>query len=83
MPRIQVYLPDDLHRQVKELGLPASELLQTAVAAEVRRRELVCRADQYIEELLAEVGQPSERELARADAITARLQARALAAAAV
>ncbi|MDR1825785.1 MAG: hypothetical protein LBR27_10755 [Bifidobacteriaceae bacterium] len=82
MPRIQVYLPDELHRLLKEQGLPASELLQTAVAAELRRRELESRADQYVEELLAEVGQPSEEEMARADAIAARIQAHAMAAAA-
>jgi post-segregation antitoxin (ccd killing protein) len=35
MPRIQVYLPDDLYQQVKERGLPASELLQEAVRSSV------------------------------------------------
>jgi len=33
---MQVYLPDDLYRAVKDLGLPASELLQAAVRAEFR-----------------------------------------------
>ncbi|MGN6782053.1 MAG: hypothetical protein ACTHJH_11165 [Marmoricola sp.] len=80
MPRMQVYLPDELYREVKERGLPASELLQEAVAAEVRRRELRARADEYIEELVAEVGEPSEAELARADAIARRPQERAVAA---
>lgn len=80
MPRMQVYLPDELYRQVKELGLPASELLQAAVAAEVRRQELEARADEYLEDLLAEVGEPSDAEVARADAIARRLQERAIAA---
>ena len=40
MPRLQVYLPDDLYAQLKEHGLPASELLQEAVRAELRRRAL-------------------------------------------
>lgn len=80
MPRMQVYLPDALYQQVKERGLPASELLQEAVAAEVRRQELETRADEYLAELLAEVGEPSETEIARADAIARRLQERALAA---
>jgi len=31
MPRMQLYLPDDLYELVKERGLPASELLQKAV----------------------------------------------------
>lgn len=80
MPRMQVYLPDALYREVKERGLPASELLQEAVAAELRRQELEARADEYITGLIAEVGEPSEADLARADAIARRLQDRALAA---
>ena len=39
MPRMQVYLPDDLYKLVKKKRLPASELLQDAVRAEGRRRE--------------------------------------------
>lgn len=80
MPRMQVYLPEPLYRAVKERGLPASELLQEAVAAEIRRQELEARADAYIGELITEVGEPSETEHARADAIAHRLQDRALAA---
>ncbi len=80
MPRMQVYLPDALYREVKERGLPASELLQEAVAAEVRRQELDARAGQYVAELIAEVGEPSAADMARADEIARRLQDRAIAA---
>jgi hypothetical protein len=38
---MQVYLPDDLYKAVKERRLPASELLQEAVRAELRRQELL------------------------------------------
>ena len=69
MPRMQVYLPHDLYREVKERGLAASELLQTAVAGEVRRMELEARADQYLEELVAEVGEPPQEDLARAQVL--------------
>ena len=31
MPRMQVYLPDDLYRAVKDRGLPASDLPCRAV----------------------------------------------------
>lgn len=79
MPRMQVYLPDALYQQVKVRGLPASELLQEAVVAEVRRRELEARADEYLAELIAEVGEPTEAEFARADAIARRLQERVFA----
>lgn len=77
MPRMQVYLPDALYREVKARGLPASELLQEAVAAEVRRQELETRADEYVAELIADVGEPSESAMARADALAWRIQDRA------
>ena len=71
---MQVYLPDELYQQVKERELPASELLQEAVRAELRRQELLERADEYVAELVAEVGEPSPRELARAEAIARRIR---------
>ena len=73
MPRMQVYLPDDLYQAVKEQGLAASELLQEAVRAELHRRELLQQADTYLDELMAEVGEPSPRQLARAEAIARRI----------
>src|SRR5688500_18683751 len=77
MPRMQVYLPDELYRAVKERGLPASELLREAVQAELRRQKLNDEADRYLDELIAEVGEPSTRDLARAEAIARRIRDRA------
>src|SRR5450631_4527335 len=57
MPRMQVYLPDDLYEQVKTRQLPASELLQDAVRAEVRRQDLLGETDAYLAGLLAELGE--------------------------
>jgi hypothetical protein len=71
---MQVYLPDDLYQLVKERGLPASELLQEAVRAEVRRQDLLEHTDAYLAELVAEVGEPSSQELARAEAIARRIR---------
>jgi post-segregation antitoxin (ccd killing protein) len=79
MPRMQVYLPDDLYAAVKQRQLPASELLQEAVEAELRRQRLNEEADRYVAELIAEVGEPSPRERARAVAIARRIRARAVA----
>jgi post-segregation antitoxin (ccd killing protein) len=79
MPRMQVYLPDDLYKAVKERDLPASELLQEAVEAEVRRQRLSEEAEGYVSELVAEVGEPSLRERARAAAIARRIRDRAVA----
>ncbi len=73
MPRMQVYLPDDLYEQVKARRLPASELLQDAIRAEVRRQDLLSETDTYLSDLLAEVGQPSPQERARAEAIARRI----------
>jgi post-segregation antitoxin (ccd killing protein) len=79
MPRMQVYLPDELYKAVKERDLPASELLQEAVEAEVRRQRLSEEAEGYVAELVAEVGEPSPRERARAAAIARRIRDRAAA----
>jgi hypothetical protein len=70
---MQVYLPDDLYKLVKKGRLPASELLQDAVRAEVRRRELLREADRYVVDLKAEVGEPSVRQRARASTIAQRI----------
>jgi len=76
---MQVYLPDELYKAVKERGLPASELLQEAVEAELRRQRLNDEAQSHVAELIAEVGEPSARERARAGAIARRIRDRATA----
>jgi hypothetical protein len=74
---MQVYLPDDLYEQVKERGLPASELLQKAVRAEIRRLDLLAETDRYLRDLVAEVGAPAKGQRARAGALARRLARRA------
>lgn len=74
MPRLQVYLPEDLYRAVKERRLPASELLQGAVRAELRRRELLAETERYLAELVDEVGEPSAAAVARAEALSKRVR---------
>lgn len=76
MPRLQVYLPDDLYAEVKTQGLRASELLQSAVRAELRRRELLAATDRYLDELVAEVGEPTAADHAWAQALLAGLDER-------
>jgi hypothetical protein len=70
---MQVYLPDDLYDAVKDRGLPASELLQRAVRVELRRLELLEAADDYVAELLAEVGKPTVDQVAAAQGLAERL----------
>lgn len=74
---MQVYLPDDLYRLVKKRRLPASELLQSAVRAEVRRLDLLSETDRFASSLLAEVGEPSQSERARAKTLAQRIAKRA------
>lgn len=74
MPRLQIYLPDELYRAVKERGLPASALLQGAVRAELRRQALLEETDRYLSELLEDVGEPSPAALARAERLAERVR---------
>ena len=67
MPRMQVYLPDDLYAAVKEYSMPASKFLQDAVRADLRRRELIAGAERYLAELIDEVGEPSAEDFAAAE----------------
>ncbi|MCY4272919.1 MAG: hypothetical protein OXF00_09775 [bacterium] len=69
MPRMQVYLPDDLYAEVKQQGLPASELLQDAVREQMRKRKLIEEGDKYLEELQAEVGPSTPESKAWAEKI--------------
>jgi post-segregation antitoxin (ccd killing protein) len=78
MPRLQVYLPDDLYDELKRRDLPASELLQVAVRAELERRDVLEATDDYLSELSAEVGEPTARQQSRADAIVRRIRDRRL-----
>ncbi len=76
MPRMQVYLPDDLYKRVKAHGLPVSELLQGAIQAELRRQELLAETERYLAELIAEVGEPTAAERARMRAAVHRVTRR-------
>jgi post-segregation antitoxin (ccd killing protein) len=77
MPRMQVYLPDDLYDLIKKRRLPASELLQKAVRAEVRRLDLLAESDRYVADLVSHVGRPNAAERSRASTIAGRIARRA------
>ena len=68
MPRMQVGLPEVMYKQVKARDLPVSELLQQAVEAGMRRRDLLAETDRYLADLLAQVGMPSPAQRSRAAA---------------
>lgn len=70
---MQVYLPEELYAAVKDRELPASELLQGAVRAELRRREILAETDRYIAELIDEVGTPSTAAVTKATKLAQRI----------
>lgn len=76
MARMQVYLPDGLFEQVKARSLPASELLQKAVRAELRRLDLLAETDRYVADLVAEVGPPTAAQRTSAATVARRLSRR-------
>jgi post-segregation antitoxin (ccd killing protein) len=76
MPRMQVYLPDDLYHAVKDRDLPASDLLQKAVRAVLRREELLEETDRYLADLIASVGEPTAPATAKAASLSRRIQRR-------
>jgi hypothetical protein len=78
MPRMQIYLPEAMYKQVKARGLPVSELLQKAVLAELRRQDLLAETDRYLSELIADVGVPNRAQRARAEAVVRRLAQRSV-----
>lgn len=79
MPRMQVYLSDELHAAVKNRGLSPSELLQDAVRAELRRQELLEETDRYLAELIDDVGEPSAAAIAKVAKLARRINAEAAA----
>ncbi len=78
MPRVQVYLPEDLHDELKQRGLPASELLQIALRAELERQDALDETERYLAELSDEVGEPTQRQRNHADVIARRIRDRSL-----
>lgn len=76
MPRVNVYLPDDLHAELERRGIPASELLQIALRAEIKRRDALDETAAYLGELFAEVGEPSRSERTHAEGIARRIRSR-------
>ncbi len=72
---MQVYLPDELYDAVKRRGLSPSELLQNAVRDDLRRQALLEETERYLAELIDEVGKPSDEAIAKAEALSRRIQA--------
>jgi len=75
---MQVYLPEAMYKRVKARNLPVSEILQRALEAEMRRQDLLAETDRYIDELIADVGEPSRVLRSRATATAQRAARRSV-----
>jgi len=73
MPRVNIWLPEDLHREAKDLRLPLSELAQRAIAAEVERHRKAAALDAYLAELDNELGPATSDQIAEAEAWVGKL----------
>ncbi len=71
-----VYLPEELHTQVKAQKLPVSEILQDALRTELSRRDKGKLVDEYLAELREEVGEPTAEDIAHADRIMSEIRGR-------
>jgi post-segregation antitoxin (ccd killing protein) len=57
MPKVSVYLPDDLYREARERRLPISLLAQQALEAALRHQ----RTEQWVERVRARQPRVSQR----------------------
>jgi Arc/MetJ-type ribon-helix-helix transcriptional regulator len=72
MPKVSVYLPDELHALMGALELSPSQILQDGVRAAAQTAEKNRELARYLDELEAEVGPPSAADIAEAEAAIAR-----------
>ncbi|HEY3357175.1 MAG TPA: hypothetical protein VGQ83_28250 [Polyangia bacterium] len=77
MPRMTVYLPEDVYAEVKRRRWPVSELLQASIRRELEIEEKRVAADRLLRDLIREYGEPSPRDLAWAHALLDRSRKRA------
>jgi len=73
MARVNISLPDELHRRAKEAGLNISKLTRDAIIQELERLAKTAALDEYLAELEAELGPISPEDQARADAQLRRM----------
>lgn len=74
MPRIQIYVPKEMYEELKKRDLPASQIFQEAVGAELARLKALEALDEYLAELDEELGPPGPEAIAYAENLMARLR---------
>jgi hypothetical protein len=73
MPKMSIYLPENLYAVVKAQDLPVSEILQEALRAKLEVDEKLRALDEFIADLVAEVGEPTEAEIRAAEQSAERI----------
>ncbi|HEX6338168.1 MAG TPA: type II toxin-antitoxin system CcdA family antitoxin [Jiangellaceae bacterium] len=68
MARVNISLPDEIHRRAKDAGLNISQLTRKAILQELSDREKIAAAYEYLDELEAELGPMTAEERAEARA---------------
>jgi post-segregation antitoxin (ccd killing protein) len=68
MDRVNISIPEDLHRRAKEAGLNISKLTRDAIIQELERLAKIAAFDKYLAELEAELGSPTDEQVAEAKA---------------
>jgi hypothetical protein len=66
MARVNISLPDGIHRMAKEADLNISKLARDAILQELDRLAKIAAFDKYVAELEAELGPPTDEQLAEA-----------------
>lgn len=73
MARVNITIPDDLHRRAKTARLNISLLTRQAVAEELDRLDKIARLEAYLADLDAELGPVTDAERADAQAWAERV----------
>ena len=67
MPRLHVTLPRELYDELKSHGWSPSEVLQEAIRERLAEEQRQREADEWYQELAAQLGPPTEEEEARVE----------------
>lgn len=73
MDRVNISIPEELHRRAKEAGLNISKLTRDAIIQELERLAKIAELEKYLAEMEAELGPIDEEDQARADAWVERM----------
>ncbi|HEU5473001.1 MAG TPA: type II toxin-antitoxin system CcdA family antitoxin [Actinophytocola sp.] len=67
MARVNITVPDEILRQAKEAGLNISKLTRDAILTELDRLAKIAAFEAYMAELEAELGPPTDEQIAEAE----------------